>query len=245
MAVGPDGSLWFIQDDFTIQSPMFGTTPDFHLRRILPDGTITTPSLGGVNVGGLGSGIMGVTFARDGWMYFTSGGVPNGTSKIFKASPGDNHVSTVYTSNDFWFGSVSALGPGELAVAATPMYTTSGTFIDRLDVTSGTLTQLLSLGNDFGLGVSAGPDGAIYAIAQPDPLGIADTSALYRVYRIDPDGSTKVVAGDGTPDPGDTAQWGQATDLSLSPEAIAATPHNGLLVTSGHVVYRITDPANA
>ncbi len=63
------------------------------------------------------------------------------------------------------------------------------------------------------------------------------------VLRIDSDGTVTTIAGNGMADPGTGKQMGYALELPLSPMGIAATKNNGLLVSSGHVVYRIDKPA--
>lgn len=54
-----------------------------------------------------------------------------------------------------------------------------------------------------------------------------------------------IIAGNGAPDPGTTAQSGQAIDLALVPRGLALTPNHGMVFSSGHVVYRLEGPADA
>lgn len=66
-----------------------------------------------------------------------------------------------------------------------------------------------------------------------------------QVARIAPDDTVTVIAGTGTADPAAGVQTGAATSLDLTPAGIALTPNGSLLISSGHVVYRLIDPANA
>ena len=63
--------------------------------------------------------------------------------------------------------------------------------------------------------------------------------------RIAPDGATTVIAGNGVSDPSITAQYGTGTDLQLTVSGISTTPNDGLLLTSGRVVYRLSAPGDA
>ena len=80
-------------------------------------------------------------------------------------------------------------------------------------------------------------DGSFYAA---DAQGYPN-----QVVRIDPDNKIAVVAGTGAGDPGTSRQTGLATDLSLSPTGLAVTPNSGLLIASGHVVYRLDQAGQA
>lgn len=66
-----------------------------------------------------------------------------------------------------------------------------------------------------------------------------------QVVRLDPDGTVTPIAGTGNPDPATGRQYGDGLDLDLSPAGLAVTPNNGLLISSGHVVYRLDKPAQA
>jgi serine/threonine-protein kinase len=234
MAVGPDGSLWFIQEDYVTVAPGRSVPLDWHLRRILPDGTMTTPNLAQQHV-------TGVDFAADGTMYYSDGTPYVTTSSVYEVPPGGSSTA-VYSSSILQLGPVAVSGPDQLTIGAAPMSQYSEGTVKRLDLASGTLTQLYSVGSGFVRSVTASSTGAVYAIAMD--MGFGSVNHLHEVVRIDPDGTTSVIAGNGTADPGTTAQWGPATSLSLTPSAVVTTPHNGLLVTSGHVVYRIADPGN-
>lgn len=65
------------------------------------------------------------------------------------------------------------------------------------------------------------------------------------LVRIAADGTVVNVAGNGLPDPASGAQSGDARTLMLSPYGVALTSNNGLLLSSGHVVYRLNHPASA
>jgi serine/threonine-protein kinase len=124
--------------------------------------------------------------------------------------------------------SFAYLSPGEFAIAEYP----TGA-IDRLDAATGVRTPTgVSFSGTVPM-LAGAPDGTIYATTST------------RVERIDPDNTVTVIAGNGTPDPGTSAQVGPGTSLSLSPAGIALTPHHELLISSGHVVYRLEDPAHA
>ena len=82
--------------------------------------------------------------------------------------------------------------------------------------------------------IAAAPDGTIY-------VGLTSSNFI---IRISPDDSPTVIAGTGSADPGTTAQSGDGQHLSLTPTGLALTPNDGLLISSGHVVYRLQDPAN-
>ncbi len=66
-----------------------------------------------------------------------------------------------------------------------------------------------------------------------------------RVQRIAPSNMrTTIIVGNLEPDPG-VAHSGSARRLGASPAGLAVTPNRGLLVSSGHGVYRIADPRQA
>jgi sugar lactone lactonase YvrE len=111
-----------------------------------------------------------------------------------------------------------------------------GDGIHRLDEGSTTPTIAfagLPFENEVILDLSVAASGHVYA-------GYA---AEGKVIRFDPDGTAWTIAGNGSPEPDTGAQMGHAPDLALTPFGVAVTPNNGLLVTSGRVVYRIDHPA--
>ena len=62
------------------------------------------------------------------------------------------------------------------------------------------------------------------------------------VVRVESDGTMTTIAGNGSADTGNVAQQGEALALSLTPMGLATTKNDGLLVSSGHVVYRLDHP---
>ncbi len=80
--------------------------------------------------------------------------------------------------------------------------------------------------------MAAAPDGTIYAV-----------NNNHQVIRIDTNNNVILLAGDGNPDPGHV-QAAKGTNLSLTPLGLALTPNDGLLISSGHEVYRLGKPAD-
>lgn len=102
-------------------------------------------------------------------------------------------------------------------------------------------------------GLTVGPDGTIFAALGPSMLPVSygfegvpifDSFNGNKVLRLGP-GTSTLIAGNGNPDPGTSAQHGHGTDLDLTPYGIAATADGYLLVSSGHVVYSIREAAQA
>jgi hypothetical protein len=113
--------------------------------------------------------------------------------------------------------------------------------VDHLDEGSTTPTVVASpVTNGVLSDLSVDAAGNLYAVITDSSL-----AAGVNVLRIDPDGTVTTIAGNGTADPGTGAQYGNALDLALSPVGVAATENNGLLVSSGHVVYRLDHPSTA
>jgi hypothetical protein len=116
--------------------------------------------------------------------------------------------------------------------------------IYRLDTTTGVATDVSPAGGWLLRALAADTAGNVYFAGQESV--VVGTFNPEAVMRIDSDGVTETaIAGNGLPDPADSAQLGAALDLPLSPESLALTPLTGLLITSGHVVYRLQDPAHA
>ena len=85
------------------------------------------------------------------------------------------------------------------------------------------------------MSLAAAPDGTVY-------VGSATSN---QIVQVKPDDSAYSLAGTVTADPGTTAQMGNGLELNFTPTGLALTPNNGLLISSGHVVYRLQDPAQA
>ena len=155
----------------------------------------------------------------------------------------DGSVTNIYTSTDPhpFIDLLAAGAPGTLYFGGTCRL--SG-LIFRLDTTTGIATDMSPLGGWLLRALAADAAGNVYFAGQESV--VVGTYNPEAVMRIDSDGVTETaIVGNGLPDPADSAQSGTALDLPLSPEGLALTPLNGLLITSGHVVYRLQDPAHA
>jgi hypothetical protein len=234
MTLGRDGSLSFVE--VTIvgwQTNEPGEYwPDYHaqVRRIAPDGTITAVGTGiasnpmqnltGITTTPNGT-ILVAWFTYDHWSTEIDSIAPDGTQTAVASIPG--LVDAIAAISDTQVATVSEL----VNVPAMA--------VDRVDLTNGATTPIDTYTPSYFGSLAASPDGTIY-------VGSADTN---RVVRIAPDNTVTTIAGDGTADPGTGAQSGDALSLKLTPTGLALTPNNGLLLTSGHVVYRLQDPSRA
>jgi hypothetical protein len=75
-----------------------------------------------------------------------------------------------------------------------------------------------------------------------DAAGTVYATRGNTIVTIGPTGTVTTIAGNGSPDPATGRQQGVATDLALSPRGLAVTPGGGLMLSSGHVVYRLWLP---
>ena len=181
---------------------------------------------------------------------------------------------TVYVGCPFGIGKVLPDGTLQQVVATNPASLTSDAagnlyyanyFQGVVDERSpdGTVTQVADLsgvlGDDaFGhtpivTDLVVGPDGALYASIGPTTF-IQENSGYvlptfypagrHVVVRIDA-GVPTVIAGTGSPDPGTGAQSGYGRELNLDPYGITLASDGGLLISSGHVVYKLAEAANA
>jgi serine/threonine-protein kinase len=199
-----------------------GSVPsETSIKILTTDGTI-------VDSGFFNSGVTGaISNAPDG-TWFSMGSLPGSLGAIENYTNPATPILVYTIPADEPLESFAYLSPGKFAIAEYP----SGA-IDRLDTATGVRTPTgVSFSGPIPM-LAGAPDGTIYA-----------TTAT-KVERIDPDNTVTVIAGNGTADPGTSAQVGTGTSLSLSPAGIALTPNNGLLISSGHVVYRLQDPAHA
>ncbi len=218
LALGPDGTLYLVD------------TGNDRIRSIAPDGTISTYS----DAGDCAFGMYGGIAVLPTGVFFGCG--PDG---IFMVSNGHG-VSATGTLAACIYGFI----PDSLATDTSGnLYVVDDRSQSVVKVgADGRCKTLLASGTSYGVrSVSAAPDGTIYV---SEMNGNALDAGGY-IVRVDPDGTVTTIAGTGNPDPGTAGQSGHATTLDLSPFAIAVTPHRGLLVTSGHGVYRIDQPATA
>ena len=91
---------------------------------------------------------------------------------------------------------------------------------------------------------SADSAGNLYGVSMHDTYDSHEFDGN-RVVRIAPDGSVAVIAGSGTADPGTSQQLGTAANLNLTATSVSVTQAGNLLISSGHVIYRMLDAAHA
>lgn len=228
MTLGADGSLYFAE--LTVAGwqtlPPDIVFPEYRsqVRRITPDGTITAVGDGIANSGT--SLITGLTTTPSGTILVTTVDAGAGTTQIGQIAP-DGTQSTVTTTS----GVVYAIA----AISDTRVATLTTSSAERVDLTTGIATSTGQSATLLGQSLAAAPDGTLY---------VGDTNTN-RVERIPPDNTVAVIAGDGTADPGTGTQTGAGLSLHLTPTGLALTPNDGLLISSGHVIYRLQDPATA
>lgn len=229
MALGPGGNLYFVELSIVGWQavPSAGTSfPEYQsqVRRITPAGTVTAVGNGIAN--SATDFIVGVTKTPDGTILVAVVHNGGGTTEIAQISA-DGTQATVTTTPGLVYA-IAAISDAQVA-------TLTSSSVDRVDLTTGIAT---STGHPSGLldGVlTAAPNGTIYV----------GSAAAETIVRIAPDNIVTTIAGNGTADPGTSAQMGPGLSLQLTPSGLALTPNNGLLVSSGHVVYRLNDPADA
>ncbi len=228
LAVGPDGSVYFVQSQVvgSFANPGSGTLPVYtsQIRRIAPDGMIST---------------VGTPIIQSVVTFFTAVTVtPSGTilANVMHAS---STSSTIYRINaDGTQTAVTTIAKNIVSIAAisdTQIAATDFNGLWRVDLGTGVATSTGYSGGYLQASIAAAPDGTIY-------VGSTTTN---NVIRIDPDNTETTIAGTGTADPGTTAQTGNGLDLDVTPTGLALTPNNGLLISSGHVVYRLASPKTA
>lgn len=228
LAVGPDGSVYFAQSQVVgaVAMPGSGTIPVYtsQIRRVTPDGTITT---------------VGTPIVQSAVTFFTAVTVtPSGTilANVLQAT---NTSSTIYRINtDGTQTAVTTIAKNIISIAAisdTQIAATDFNALWRIDLGTGVATATGYSGGYLGTCIAAAPDGTIY-------VGSTSTN---NVVRIDPDNSMTTIAGTGTADSGTTPQSGNGLDIDLTPTGLALTPNDGLLISSGHVVYRLASPQTA
>lgn len=236
LALGPDGTLYFAGYDPIAAGGM--------IRRITPDGMITSSDSIASPTGG---GFSGVTVAPDGTV-FASGVAFAGNGSIVRLEA-DGALTTVYTATHNVVASLAAVSSSELVFAVHDVFDGATVSLDRLDLTTNTVTAtgvLINANIGDAVAVAAAGDGTVYlgadaaAGASITADGVTSTN---QVVRLRPDGTATPIAGTGEADPGTARQYGIGLSLALSPAGLAVTPHGGLLISSGHVVYRLDRPA--
>ena len=105
--------------------------------------------------------------------------------------------------------------------------------VDRVDLSTGVATPTGQTAALLGQSLAAAPDGTL----------VGDI-ATNHTFRMAPDNTPDAIAGNGTGDPGTTAQHGDSSQLKLTATGLALTPNDGVLLSSGHVIYHFkTRPA--
>ncbi len=188
------------------------------LRMITPGGTMSTVEVANyADVLPFGSAFTQVAVSSAGTLY--AGTSPSGLWRM--------------NADGSW---TRAVGAAVTAVAADPsggvVFLAAGTRVYRLAEGSTTPEFVATLPTTaFALAVAA--TGQIYAGLETHLL------------RIESDGRWSNVAGNGRYDLDGGVQMGDARELRLSPLGVAVTENNGILLSSGHVVYRLDRPAEA
>lgn len=218
------------------------------VRRIAPHGTITTVAGDGTgsdifslsNCSGTSAFAGSISVAPDGAVYVACpGGIgtiqPDGTLQQVVGNVGATIMSmTTDPSGSLIYATSDAKVHRRLSDGTTT----------TIAIPSGLITQLVSA-----------PDGTLYAGLGPiDTVKIIWTGSNYTyqwvhherdiVMRLDP-GAPTWIAGTSVPDLGTGSQSGAGMQLALRPFGLAIDAGGRLLVSSGHVVYRIDEPDNA
>ena len=198
------------------------------IRKVVPGGEITAVASG---FSGLGQ-VFGVAVSGDGTLYAAAA-----ASGVVRVSPGG--ATTAVTPSGTIATAVTADPSGGIYYATVG----AGASVWHLDEGSSTPTVVAQIPASVFPGaavvsLSADAAGHVYA-----SVGDVSANVLLRIVRIDPDGALTTIAGNGSADPGTGQQQGNALSLALSPMGVAVTKNNGLLVSSGHVVYRLDHPA--
>jgi hypothetical protein len=228
MALASDGSLYFVESTIVgwQSAPPDQTFPIYtsQVRRISPDGTITAVG-DGIN-SSLTVFITGLTTTPNGNVLAAVVNVSNSATTIVRIAADGSQSAVTSTP-----GMVFAIA----AISDDTIATVNMSSIDRVDLATGVASPTGQTATPAGQSLAASPDGTIY-------IGSQTSNVL---LRIAPDNTSATIAGDGTADPGTTAQMGDGRTLALTPTGLALTPNDGLLISSGHVVYRLVDPAHA
>lgn len=229
LALGPDGSVYFVQVSIAgwLSQPGSGLSfPQYssRIRKIDGEGIITT--VGTPITASLTDAFTGLTATPDGTIFAIAN---HGTSSTdVDQINADGSQTTIAT--------IDGLALGIAAISDTEVAVLTDSAVKRVDLTTGVATTTGYAMTSFAGSIAAAPDGTIY---------VGSTTGN-RIDRISPDNTTAQIGGllTGTDraDPGTTAQIGSGLDLRLTPTGLALTPNHGLLVSSGHVVYRLDNP---
>ncbi len=231
MALGGDGTLYLSGG---------GTSATY----ITPDGIAHTTEAMPDSLG-----LSGLATAPDGTVYgaavYVSASPPSFRTPEIVRFANDGSVTKVMS-----IPGGSYVGAFAMTSNTTAIMTTSynGGTLSRVDLTTQTVTPTpISLSTQFDQSaVAAGPDGSVYLAPAPSgTVTVGSSTYANQVLRIDADNSVTPIAGTGIADPGNQRQTGLGATLNLSPMGLAATPNNGLLISSGHVVYRLAAPSTA
>lgn len=190
----------------------FADSGNDRIRKIDTAGQISTVTAG---LGHSPDSVTGVAVTKAGSLYALIAG--SGLVRV----AGDGTVTVVLSY-------APALAPAAIVADPAGGLFLGGVGIEHLDEGATTPTPVLSV---YGQVKDLAADGAGNLYAATD----------HHVLRIKASGAS-VIAGTGQPDPATGQQSGDARFLALSPRGLAATLHGGLLVSSGHVVYRIDQP---
>ncbi len=183
----------------------------------------------------------------------------SGNGRIRKVTP-EGTISTVADGFGTFPNAVAqvVVGPDDTLYA-----TLEGAGLVRV-ATDGSTTKVAD-GIFYGLAarsdgqlIVSGPDGVqsvdpdtgqLTTISTDNTIDSVTVDAEDRIYGVNPtqvyrfDGATEtILAGSGSDDPGLTTYYGDGHGADLSPLGVYATPHNGLLISSGHVLYRLVNP---
>jgi RHS repeat-associated protein len=254
VAVGPDGSL-FIADSNNLR-----------IRRVRPDGIITTVAGGGNPADGLGDGgpatqaalssTFGVAVGPDGSLYISEL-YANSNGRIRRVGP-DGIITTVAGGGSIWsFGTgvpaTEALLGGPVGIAVGPdgsLYI--GDFLGKrvfrvgpdgiLTIMAGSPNAQSGYSGDGGPATQALLN-TLYGVAMgPDGSLYIGDNGNQRVRRVGPDGIISTVAGNGTF--GYSGEGGPATQASLVPYHVAVAPDGGLFIadSSNRRILRVGPP---
>lgn len=209
-----------------------------------------------------------IAVTADGTLYFADAGsatirrISGGTITTVGSAPGCLATGVVTGPDDHVYVNCGVgIARVESSGIITPVVIGAGDLISAFAVLtpteflvatgSGPAKDIVRLQGDGSGSTTSIP---FYAYGGPiNAMAVDASGTLYiasegdaRIARFSPDGATfDLIAGNGHPDPGDTALVGKANNLPLLPRGIALTPNHGLVFASGHVVYRLEDPAAA
>jgi len=251
IAIGPDGSLY-------ISDAAESVSPADRVRRVTPDGIITTVAGGGRPRDGLGDGLPAtqaslghlriITIGPDGSLFIAD----SGNARIRRVGP-DGIISTVAgggrptdrlgdggpaTQAELSDASGLAIGPnGEIYISDSVAQRIRRVGPDGI-ITTFAGTGQIGFAGDGGSAVSA-------RLAEPYELSLARDGSLYfadaanrRIRRITPDGIIATVVG-GADAPDNLGDGGLATQAELAfPHSVAALS-DGTLYVADTLNYRV------